>query len=82
VASHTQQLGQVITPPARGVLDAGTGLPASDAHLAAFNRRLADRGFLVITSDNLIKWVRTGWLMWMTFGLACCTVEMMHDATI
>src|SRR5262250_896807 len=75
-----QQAGQVITPGARGVLDPGIGLPASDAFLAAFNRRLADRGFLVTTADQLIGWARTGSLMWMTFGLACCAIEMMQMA--
>ena len=33
---------------------------------------------LVTSSEALITWARTGSLMWMTFGLACCAVEMMH----
>jgi NADH-quinone oxidoreductase subunit B len=39
---------------------------------------LADKGFLVTSTDELIVWARTGSLYWMTFGLACCAVEMMQ----
>ena len=42
------------------------------------NAELADKGFIVTATDDLIQWARTGSLMWMTFGLACCAVEMMQ----
>ncbi|NMD06485.1 MAG: NADH-quinone oxidoreductase subunit B, partial [Phyllobacteriaceae bacterium] len=41
------------------------------AYFTDINNELADKGFLVTTSDDLINWARTGSLMWMTFGLAC-----------
>ena len=37
-----------------------------------------DKGFVVTSVDTLINWTRTGTMWPMTFGLACCAVEMMH----
>ena len=69
----------IIAPTGRGILDTGTGRPISDSYLAAtFNTALADKGFVITAADDLITWARTGSLMWMTFGLACCAVEMMQ----
>ena len=50
----------------------------ADPFLTDINSELADKGFLVTSTDELITWARTGSLMWMTFGLACCAVEMMQ----
>ncbi|MBH44045.1 MAG: NADH-quinone oxidoreductase subunit B [Gammaproteobacteria bacterium] len=35
-------------------------------------------GFVLADSGSLFDWARTGSLWPMTFGLACCAVEMMH----
>ena len=39
---------------------------------------LLERGFVTTSSDALLNWARTGSMWPMTFGLACCAVEMMH----
>ena len=39
---------------------------------------LMERGFVTTSSDALLNWARTGSMWPMTFGLACCAVEMMH----
>jgi NADH-quinone oxidoreductase subunit B len=39
---------------------------------------LQDKGFLVAQLDKLSAWARSGSMWPMTFGLACCAIEMMH----
>jgi NADH-quinone oxidoreductase subunit B len=39
---------------------------------------VSDKGFVVTSTEELFTWARTGSLWWMTFGLACCAVEMIH----
>ena len=45
-----------------------------DDYFKELSGELSDKGFLVTSVDELINWARTGSLMWMTFGLACCAV--------
>ena len=70
----------LVAPKPKGIIDPNTGKPvgSDDAFFGEINNELADKGFLVTSADALITWARTGSLMWMTFGLACCAVEMMH----
>src|SRR5690625_827367 len=35
-------------------------------------------GFITTSADKFLNWAKTGSLWPMTFGLACCAVEMMH----
>jgi NADH-quinone oxidoreductase subunit B len=42
---------------------------------------LADKGVLLTSAEGMIAWARTGSLHLMSFGLACCAVEMMQFLT-
>ncbi len=55
--------------------------PASqqDVVPAAISKHLSEKGFLLTQADNLFDWARTGSMWPMTFGLACCAVEMIHS---
>src|SRR5437764_12392860 len=46
--------------------------------LEELRQSLNEKGFMVTTAEELFTWARTGSLWWMTFGLACCAVEMIH----
>ena len=69
----------LITPTTAPELQSGGILvKPGEEGFTQISDKLADKGFLVTTTDDLINWARTGSLMWMTFGLACCAVEMMQ----
>ncbi|NVK22545.1 MAG: NADH-quinone oxidoreductase subunit B [Kangiellaceae bacterium] len=40
--------------------------------------KLSQDGFFTTSVQDLFDWARTGSMWPMTFGLACCAVEMMH----
>ena len=44
----------------------------------AMRGELDSKGFITASAEDLFTWARTGSLWWMTFGLACCAVEMIH----
>ena len=64
-----------------GVMSGGNTAAADlENSTRQLNEQLQDKGFLVTSTEDVINWARTGSLHWMTFGLACCAVEMMHTS--
>lgn len=72
----------LVAPAAKGIIDPKTGKPvgSDDPFFLGMSNELADKGFLVTSTDELITWARTGSLMWLSFGLACCAIEMIQMA--
>jgi NADH-quinone oxidoreductase subunit B len=52
--------------------------PVDDILRPAGDNPLLQKGFVTASMDSLVNWARTGSMWPMTFGLACCAVEMMH----
>ena len=57
---------------------AAAGDAGNEAYFRGLSDELADKGFLVAKLDKIVQWARTGSLWPMSFGLACCAVEMMQ----
>jgi NADH dehydrogenase (ubiquinone) Fe-S protein 7 len=59
---------------------AGSPRPAPYGGAAPLPPALASKAaeFVVSKVDDLMNWARRGSIWPMTFGLACCAVEMMH----
>ena len=69
-----------VTEPASAV---GIGQPipqgqGQEALIAAAAEETRRKGFLLTKYEDLVTWARTGSLWPMTFGLACCAIEMIQ----
>jgi len=78
-AGNATALGQTSS----GLIVPGRDAPLApgadqDAYLKTVTDEVQDKGFVVAQLDSLLDWARTGSLWPMTFGLACCAVEMIH----
>lgn len=72
---------KVVAAPAAPLITNIAMPPAlqQDVVPAAISKHIEEKGFLLTQTDKLFDWARTGSLWPMTFGLACCAVEMIHS---
>lgn len=73
---------KVILAPDAPLVNLNVPMPpasAQDVIPAAISKHLEEKGFLLTQADKLFDWARTGSMWPMTFGLACCAVEMIHS---
>jgi len=59
-------------------LVASSATPAQEALFRAVSDEVEQKGFLLTQLDSVLNWARAGSMWPMTFGLACCAVEMIH----
>ena len=64
------------TPNQPGALVAADA--SENAVFSDFSEELVDKGYITTQLDKVVNWARSGSLWPMTFGLACCAVEMIH----
>ena len=60
---------------------APTLVPGQNTMPDLLAEELKSSGFVTTKLNDLVNWAETGSLWPMTFGLACCAVEMMHFLT-
>lgn len=72
------------SPSAAELRSFQNGLPAElkdkSELFKAISNEITDKGYIVTQIDKLVAWAQTGSMWPVTFGLACCAVEMMHTA--
>lgn len=70
-----------IAPKAEFKTDVPLIIPAEkqDEAVAKLAQEVSDKGFVLTQADKLFDWARQGSMWPMTFGLACCAVEMIHS---
>lgn len=69
----------VILPKTEIENDQAPGIEAlKEAYMKSVNDEIQDKGYVAAKFEDLLNWARTGSLWPLTFGLACCAVEMIH----
>jgi NADH-quinone oxidoreductase subunit B len=73
----------VIKPPSgvdQNAVYGGLEGRSPDELLKTVHDEISHKGFMLTQVDKVVGWAQSGSLWPLTFGLACCAVEMMHAA--
>ncbi|MGB0935790.1 MAG: NuoB/complex I 20 kDa subunit family protein [Alphaproteobacteria bacterium] len=70
----------IITPNTAHQHSPAPGPDTDSALNKAFQSEFDNKGYLLSSLDDLTRWAQSSSIWPMTFGLACCAVEMMQTA--
>ncbi|KAL9639757.1 MAG: hypothetical protein Q9164_000728 [Protoblastenia rupestris] len=82
-STSTNSQATAVTPSrdAQGPPLSVTGKPRREVPLPSQEKKEGAMQYALTTMDQIANWARQGSLWPMTFGLACCAIEMMHLST-
>ena len=69
---------KIATQPLTPMLADPVRLAMANQLATQLGQEVQDKGYLLGKFDDLLAWAHTGSMWPMTFGLACCAVEMIH----
>ncbi len=71
----------IIAPAPFNIMSDSLKGPSADEVTRHLQKETSDKGYVLAKLDEVAAWAQAGSLWPMTFGLACCAVEMMQTAS-
>lgn len=77
--THDKKIIKAPQADISSILEMPSTTGSDDEAAAKIAETVQSKGFVLAQADKLFDWARTGSMWPMTFGLACCAVEMIHS---